>query len=350
MTNQSAEKRNTLTDALSWLGTIGLAYAVFIGMIYAHGSVWIASVGGVTVLLLVSGIRFYLLKLKKVKESYKNKLPERVVLAAFVVVIIAATVYVLHYIDIDFQRKATIKDLGKAKLEFTTDMVAAAVNFAENKVDSFNIRVDQRLEDYLNNHYNDQERWTALSEVFSDGDTRIAPNLMGKKYYYTSVRESVERKLRRRVTEAKQTDAEFLRDFYNVNFLKAENAAYLKNTLPVFDQWKFLSVNYVYSDIDRHYAALYKKALSRMGDFSFPALPKKDLYLNDPFYALKNGNVTTLLCTLLAMAILTFLILSDYLFFRRKLPKVHLIDQDEGEEDEDDLRKKRILERTKNNP
>ena len=298
-------------------------------------------------LLLTSALRLYLLKLKKRKESYKNKQPELILLGVFGVILLICFVFVLHYINIDFERKGQIKDKGREKLDYVSNMVETAINFAEDKVDSFDITVDRKLESYLNNSYNDMNKWNELVAMFSDGDARIKPNLAGKKYYYNSLRNRVERQFRVRVAEAKATEIEFKRDYYNINDLRSENSTYIKNTSPVFTDWQFMEINYAYDDIDKHYAALYVKARSKMGDFFFDPLPVYDLQLDDPLYALKNGNAMAILFGLIAAGVLSFLILSDYLFFKRVLPAVRLVDRADAEEDEDDLRKKRILEKTR---
>ena len=350
MSNQSGEKRNSLTDALSWLGSVGLAYAVFMGMMYASGSVWIAAVVGLVAFLLTTALRLYLLTLKKRKESYKNKTPERILLGVFAVIIVASFVLILHYIYIEYDRKTYIKDVAQERLDHVSDMVESAIIYAEYKVDSFEIAVDKRMESYLNNNYQNQAKWNSLVEMFSDGDARIKPNLENRGYRYDKdLRARVERQFRLRVAEAKAAEAEFKRDYYNINYLRSENRTYIKNTRPVFTDWNFMSIQYTYDNISDHYSDLYQTARSKMPDFSYPSLPFHGLRLDDPFYALKRGKTDSILFALLAAGVLSFLILSDYLFYRRVLPDVRLIDKEDAEEDEDDLRKKRILEKTRGN-
>ena len=336
MSNQQpGDNRNALTDALSWLGTAGLAYAVFMGMIYAYGNLWVAIVGALVIFLLATGLRMYLVVLKKRKDSYKNKMPENIILGIVTVVFLISFVFILHYLDIDFSRKAEIKNKGRAKLAHVSNMVESSISFAENKVDSFGILIDQRLENYLNNNYNDAGKWNALVATFSDGDQRIKPSLEGETYYYNSRRNTIEGPLRARVKAAKEFEAEVKRELYSVGFLKDQNDAYIKNNRPVI------------FDVDKHYARLYNTARSKMSDFTYPDPAAENLYLDDPLYALKNFNSKSILFALVAGGLLFFLILSDYLFFKRYVPDVKLVDRTDTEEDEDDLRKKRILERTR---
>ena len=290
------EKKSMLPDIFSLIGNLFTAVIVFVGLIYIlNGNLWLS--GFICLALMI--INYVLPERLSFFKSRKTKRPERwqeiTILVFYTMIAVSVFVVASHFINIDLFKKDAIKNNGEEKLQMIEQLKTDYTDAIEHKKNQLNTSASQLFSDYqleatkidsLNKLLSTPGK-TSYSQADLDAAISSKKNIMGVSL---------------------DLDTLLRNNNFEDRMAKAKD---------VFENWRFLKLNYSFNDVDAMYNQYLTAAKTIMPDFNHNISIAENINLTDPINTLSNGGAILLLLSIGIMGILNLCILAPYISAKR---------------------------------
>ena len=285
------------------LGLIIITLFLAVGLLYAlRGNIYLT--GALAVLPAIAFV-FLVPLLERKKQAEEGKIQELVFGIIYGIVAVASFFFFFHGIDIEFNRKDSIKKAAYDKLDKVDKLFKDYADEGENRLRSFKNKVESSLAAYFINR--------------SEAKKAPVEKMLGKGSidYYKS-REAISKQAKAAI-EAKQ---QVMRDGFALGDVVEQWNDYKGRIRPIIDNWNRLNISFAYYDIDNMYKKVYEATQKKMSDFKYADKVKGvDIALDKPFTALGQSSALSIVLLLLFYALAQVFTLMPYIVAKRPKKK-----------------------------